>query len=480
MADYDYAPVAAPDDEEDPQKRLYNEMYPPVAAPAPPPSTPVPSAGYPAPQPVSAAPQASPAPVNDMPAPAPAGAAPAPESRPDFSGLGSPVTSQPPVQPPNWKDYAPAEKHGWGKFGSVMASLNPLSDRIVNQRPLANAERNYEAATNEFKEKEGQKKEASTEDVQSATAEKEREQADFLKRGGVKPGVTPEEQFMNDALHGEKGGPKKDANGQPFNYLSAHGAWKQTEQDARPDKTPNDFEQYYHDFLTENKFPDTAHNRLLARERFAAAGQAPQHDQRQLAVGPDGTVIELKPGVKVPSGTKSLGGAEKGPTADEQRRADLASNMNENLDQLEDILTRRPDLFGPVAGRLTGLRETVGTSDPDVAALKTLEEQVGMAMVGAHAMRNAGHVETAARSITNSFHNSPDAVKQAIATARASLATFLKDAGEKPGSEGKGGAAGGETKGETQRFTENGVNYNIPHDKLDAFKKAHPNAKVAQ
>lgn len=168
--DYDYPAVATPDDEEDQQKRLYNEMYPPVSAPAPAPSTPVPTAGYPAPQPAGAAPQAAPAPANDMPAPMP-------EARADFSGLGPPVSAQPAPQPPNWKDYAPKEKHGWGKFGSVMASLNPLSDRIVNQRPLANAERNYEAATNEFKEKEGQGKEASAEDLQKAQAENQRAEA---------------------------------------------------------------------------------------------------------------------------------------------------------------------------------------------------------------------------------------------------------------------------------------------------------------
>src|SRR6185312_7638064 len=118
----------------------------------------------------------------------------------------------------------------------------------------------------------------------------------------------------------------------------------------------NDFEQYYKDYITENNLPDSAHNRLLARKEYAAAGQAPQHDQRQLAVGPDGTVIELKPGMKVPQGSKTMSGDLAGPkvSADEQKRADMARNLNENLDQLEDIVKRRPELFGPIAGRWTG------------------------------------------------------------------------------------------------------------------------------
>jgi hypothetical protein len=111
------------------------------------------------------------------------------------------------------------------------------------------------------------------------------------------------------------------------------------------------------------------------------------------------------------------------------------------LDQLQDIVKRRPDMFGPVAGRWTGLKQLVGTEDADVAAAHTIKEQMGMAMVGAHAMRNAQHVEAAANSIINSFKNGPKAVDAAISAARDSLATFQQDAGEEPGSAPKKGAA---------------------------------------
>lgn len=123
----------------------------------------------------------------------------------------------------------------------------------------------------------------------------------------------------------------------------------------------------------------------------------------------------------------------KPPTADEQRRADLAKNMNENLDAYEEIVKRRGDLFGPVAGRLTGMKESVGTDDPDVAALKILEEQMGMAMVGAHAMRNAQHVSAAANAVVNGRKNQPGAVLNSIKQARNSLQTFINDAEPKQG-----------------------------------------------
>jgi hypothetical protein len=115
------------------------------------------------------------------------------------------------------------------------------------------------------------------------------------------------------------------------------------------------------------------------------------------------------------------------PSADEIRRSDLANNMNENLDKLQDIVQRRPDLFGPVAGRLTSLRQWTGTDDPDIAALKTIHEYLGMASVGAHAMRNAQHVAEAADAVFNSYKNDPKAIMGSIQDARDSIKTFIGD-----------------------------------------------------
>jgi hypothetical protein len=128
------------------------------------------------------------------------------------------------------------------------------------------------------------------------------------------------------------------------------------------------------------------------------------------------------------------------PTPDETRRADLAGNLLENFNQIEAIVNKRPDLFGPMAGRLTGLREAIGTSDPDIAALNTLQHQIGMAQISAHGMRSAQGIENAATSILNSFHNSPEALKGAIAAARNSVQTFIDDA-NKGGGSNSGSAA---------------------------------------
>jgi hypothetical protein len=117
-------------------------------------------------------------------------------------------------------------------------------------------------------------------------------------------------------------------------------------------------------------------------------------------------------------------------TADEQRRADLAENMNENLDQLEDIVKRRPELFGGplgIKGRYTQLKGALGSGDPDVAKLNAIREFFGMASVSAHTMRNAQHVGAAADSVLAGFKNSPEATLAAMQVARASARTFQED-----------------------------------------------------
>ncbi len=177
-----------------------------------------------------------------------------------------------------------------------------------------------------------------------------------------------------------------------------------------------------------------------------------------------------------------LGEKDLYANADEKRRADLSENMNENLTQLEDVVNRRPDLFGPHgAGLLTSLRMAVGTSDPDIAALKSIKEYLGMASLGAHSMRNASHVSQAADAVIASFRNSPEAVKAAIRIARASTSTFTADVNRPyrvtplPNQQSQPKAGGG--GGAAQRFTSGGKVYNIPADKVAEFKQDHPDAR---
>lgn len=111
------------------------------------------------------------------------------------------------------------------------------------------------------------------------------------------------------------------------------------------------------------------------------------------------------------------------PTADEDRRADLSSSLDVLADRLQDISTRRPELFGKVAGRMTKGRMALGTSDPDVAELKSIQENLGQISLGAHAMRNAGHIATAADAMAN-IYNSPEAYRAGLAAGKGSADTM--------------------------------------------------------
>jgi hypothetical protein len=110
---------------------------------------------------------------------------------------------------PQWSQDAPAEKHGWGKFGSIMASLNPISDEIVNERPLRNAERNYKLAEGDCDKQQADKlalqKETSEEGLQGAQTEEAQARADELRHPTPKP--KEEEWSIDPNRSGPKGEP---------------------------------------------------------------------------------------------------------------------------------------------------------------------------------------------------------------------------------------------------------------------------------
>lgn len=376
---------------------------------------------------------------------------------------------------------APAQPHrGWlGKIGHGLARMGNIAGDILAPgimaiTPGTDLNKRIEAARSEDRKRLTDTA-ASEEGLRAAQADEARARAESLRHPPQKEGLTPEETTIHDLMTGENGQPRINPDTQkPYSYLEAFKAVNDAKQAAKPEKA-NDFDKFYSDWLKDHNYPDTSHNRLVARKEYAAAGQPPQRDPRQLAVAPDGTVIELKPGVKVPTGTKTVAGDLKGPTADEQKRADLAQNLNENLDQLEEIVNRRPDLFGKVQGRFTKFKEWAGSDDPDVAALKGIEDRLGMVAQSSHGMRSAQHVAESANSILNSYKNGPDAMKRAIADARKSAQTFLDNAGapaqpQHPGTEGGGDMIDVQIPGHKPG--------RIPASQKDQFLKDNPKAKV--
>lgn len=303
-------------------------------------------------------------------------------------------------------------------LGAIVSNRNPQLGSIVSGD--YGRERNINALTNQYKLTEdaiSQDRAQKTAQLQGANITSEiGARTDLAKYHegvlGTKqepPAKTPEEQAYQNEI--DKG----------TDPLEALGKVKSKMTPAKPSEE----DKALSDYLQAHNLPDSPANRDKARSALKT------RDKK--ATDPD--IQDLNKQLKKAQLEKALE-----PTADEQRRADLARNMNENLDQLDEIATRRPDLFGPAAGRMTQLRQTVGTSDPDVAKLKAIREYLGMASVGAHAMRNAQHVGTAADAVMNGFTNSPAAIKAAIGEARKSTGTFMADE-KRRGNKATGGGA---------------------------------------
>lgn len=377
-----------------------------------------------APDPSAAKPFTAPSDTGTMGAPGRAASAPPTRTTDTLGPRPTPQYQRPEI--PLWKSLL-------GSLATAVPIVGPAINTRLTQRPFAQAQSDYQ----------NQVQQANTYDKNFADQEKEKEFTQ--KQGDTETRNAAFNQYHQDQLaaleNSKRGAPAErtvqgpdgpeieDWNGKA--WVSTGKAFVKPEKATRPDAPE---QQFIDEFQT--KHPGTGVSDAVAA--YARTAQAPQRDPQQMGIGPDGKVFTLRPGATVPVGTKSGSAYLKGPTADEERRADLARNMNENLDQLEGIVKAKPELFGPLAGRMTQLKGFIGTNDPDVAALNTLKEQMGMAMVGAHSMRNAQHVEAAANSILNGFKNSPDALLNAIQQARKSLTTFQEDAGEQPGSAPKG------------------------------------------
>jgi len=107
----------------------------------------------------------------------------------------------------------------------------------------------------------------------------------------------------------------------------------------KPETRPDQIEQQFIDS------PEEAGKTLKQKlADYAAATQKPEHEQRQLAVAPDGTVIELRPGVKVAPGTVTA--SQYGPeqTKLNQQAAMASTTVNSFNRYQQSFRTLAPQL----------------------------------------------------------------------------------------------------------------------------------------
>lgn len=407
--DLDYAPAISPEDEEEQKRKQYGDYPPPTPAKAAASDDP-PAPNLPSPQIKDLNMSATPAPMPTL-APTPA------QSRlKTLTDQGAP-----PVQP----------LHGWKKAldiaGQVLAPARPI-EQALRYGPQQRYAQNLASAQGDVAAETAAQKGPAEVDQERAKAEQERAKAQALTHP---PDKAKEENWQpfagftdNDGtplIHEANSGQVVRASDKkpPSGFKAA------APKNDRPD-TP---EQQFIDEFMKTHPNATVAQAIASYSSTTQKPERPDKPQRMLGVI-NGKIVELTPGMEVPDGTKSLTGDLAGskPSPDEQRRADLSENLNENLATLEEIVSRRPELFGPVAGRWTGLKGSLGSDDPDIGALETIKHQIGMAQISAHGMRSAQGIGSAADSIMNSFKNGPEAMKASINAARNSVKTFTGDA----------------------------------------------------
>lgn len=159
---------------------------------------------------------------------------------------------------------------------------------------------------------------------------------------------------------------------------------------------------------------------------------------------------EALPGVATtetgtPIGTKVLN--SNTPTADRLKRADLARNTQENTQAIREIIDQEPEMFGKVAGRITTVRELLGSDDPLLHSIGLRVHNVALASNGAHGVRSQGAVEETENEILKHFKDGPEAVKAGLDALDDSVGTFIQDAkfGKRPNPNRGGTNAGPRT-----------------------------------
>lgn len=150
--------------------------------------------------------------------------------------------------------------------------------------------------------------------------------------------------------------------------------------------------------------------------------------------GKGGTVAKMiHSGDEVPAGSTLVSG--KGGPADTSRpastvadknRASLAHVANDNLDQVEDIINRRPEIVGKLGGLISQASDLIGSNDPDLVALGNAVHNFAMANAGIHGSRSHENVVDAEKELINNMKSGVQGIQGGIKANRSNLKAIIE------------------------------------------------------
>lgn len=101
------------------------------------------------------------------------------------------------------------------------------------------------------------------------------------------------------------------------------------------------------------------------------------------------------------------------PTGQERNKGDMAQSAHEQLGTLKDIVNKRPDIFGPAAGRKTDFQVWLGSQDPDAQRFKTARTIAADHLAGTFGGRSEAALKALDEAI-GQFKTNPAAVSAGL------------------------------------------------------------------
>jgi hypothetical protein len=158
----------------------------------------------------------------------------------------------------------------------------------------------------------------------------------------------------------------------------------------------------------------------LAQARLASANEAHNIAARRLGLSEQQFEMRAhgtQGGVALPGAIESDQGQPIGtafqqnvrPTGQERNKADLATSAHQQIQDLKSIVQRRPDIFGPAAGRKTDFNVWLGSQDPDAQAFRAARTIAGDHLAGVFGGRSEAALN-ALDSAIGHFKDNPKAV----------------------------------------------------------------------
>lgn len=160
--------------------------------------------------------------------------------------------------------------------------------------------------------------------------------------------------------------------------------------------------------LAQQRVNNAAHTASIAEQRLGLS----QNQFEMRAYGTEGGVP--LPGSMLTEDNRPVGTAFQQnvrPTGQERNKTDMANSAAQQIGDMKSIIAKRPDIFGPAAGRKTDFTVWLGSQDPDAQRFRAARTIAGDHLAGTF----GGRSEAALHALDNALGQFKDNPKAAMA-----------------------------------------------------------------